>query len=100
VNADPTKVKEISDRCESSAFNFLPSLLFTALETLNFIAFVATMKHLAAYLLLHLQNPHPTKQDVEDLLETVDIKADAEKLSSLFSALEGKDVMEVYSSTC
>jgi ribosomal protein L12E/L44/L45/RPP1/RPP2 len=58
------------------------------------------MKHLAAYLLLHLQNPHPTKKDVEDLLETVDITADPEKLSSLFAALEGKDVMEVYPLAC
>jgi ribosomal protein L12E/L44/L45/RPP1/RPP2 len=43
---------------------------------------------------------HPTKKDAEDLLETVDITADPENLSSLFAALGGKDVMEVYPFAC
>jgi ribosomal protein L12E/L44/L45/RPP1/RPP2 len=55
------------------------------------------MKHLAAYLLLQLSNPHPTKQDVTDLLATVGIEPKQDRLDALFSMLEGKDINEVSS---
>ena len=54
------------------------------------------MKQLAAYLLLQLTNPHPTKQDITALLATVGIEPDQQRLDALFSMLEGKDVNEVY----
>jgi len=53
------------------------------------------MKHLAAYLLLQLSNPHPTKQDVTDLLATVGIEPKKDRLDALFNILEGKDINEV-----
>ena len=53
------------------------------------------MKHLAAYLLLQLSNPHPTKQDVTDLLATVGIEPKQDRLDALFKMLEGKDINEV-----
>ena len=55
------------------------------------------MKHLAAYLLLQLNNPHPTKQDITVLLDTVGITPDVEKLDRLFALLDGRDVNEVFS---
>ena len=54
------------------------------------------MKHLAAYLLLKLNNPSPTKEDVSALLETVGIVAIPSRLDHLFSALEGRDLNDVY----
>lgn len=56
------------------------------------------MKHLAAYLLLHLTHPAPTKEDVTDLLATVGIEPDVQKLDKLYKLLERRDVNEVYSS--
>ena len=56
------------------------------------------MKHLAAYLLLHLTHPTPTKEDVTDLLATVGIEPDVQKLDKLYKLLERRDVNEVYSS--
>ena len=53
------------------------------------------MKHLAAYLLLQLINPHPTKDDVTSLLATVGIEPSKERLDALFSMLEGKDINQV-----
>jgi len=53
------------------------------------------MKHLAAYLLLHLTHPAPTKEDVTDLLVTVGIQPDIEKLDKLYKLLEGRDINEV-----
>jgi ribosomal protein L12E/L44/L45/RPP1/RPP2 len=55
------------------------------------------MKHLAAYLLLHLTLPAPTKEDVTDLLATVGIQPDIEKLDKLYKLLEGRDINEVIS---
>jgi ribosomal protein L12E/L44/L45/RPP1/RPP2 len=55
------------------------------------------MKHLAAYLLLHLTHPAPTKEDVTDLLATVGIQPDIEKLDKLYKLLEGRDINEVIS---
>jgi ribosomal protein L12E/L44/L45/RPP1/RPP2 len=55
------------------------------------------MKHLAAYLLLQLTNPSPTKEDIATLLGTVGVAPDQERLDALFTALEGKDINEVIS---
>jgi large subunit ribosomal protein LP2 len=54
------------------------------------------MKHLAAYLLLHLGgNTSPSAKDIKDVLESVGIEADDDRLSSLLSELEGKDINTV-----
>jgi large subunit ribosomal protein LP2 len=54
------------------------------------------MKYLAAYLLLRAGgNAAPAADDVKTLLESVGAEADSDRLSSLISALEGKDVDEV-----
>jgi ribosomal protein L12E/L44/L45/RPP1/RPP2 len=55
------------------------------------------MKHLAAYLLLHLTDPAPKKQDIVDVLASVDIKPDTDKLDTLYALLEGRDINEVTS---
>jgi large subunit ribosomal protein LP2 len=53
------------------------------------------MKHLAAYLLLSLNGGSPSESDVKKLLSSVGIEADDERLSKLFSELEGKNINEV-----
>jgi large subunit ribosomal protein LP2 len=54
------------------------------------------MKHLAAYLLLGLGgNTSPSAKDVKEVLESVGIEADNERLDKLISELEGKDINEV-----
>ena len=54
------------------------------------------MKHLAAYLLLGLAgNSSPSADDVKEVLGAVGIEADEDRLSSLLSELEGKDINEV-----
>ncbi|KAH8551739.1 60s acidic ribosomal protein-domain-containing protein [Umbelopsis sp. PMI_123] len=54
------------------------------------------MKYLAAYLLLRAGgNAAPAADDVKTLLESVGAEADSDRLSSLISALEGKDVDEI-----
>ncbi|KLO92742.1 putative ribosomal protein P2 [Fusarium fujikuroi] len=54
------------------------------------------MKHLAAYLLLGLGgNPSPSAADVKAVLESVGIEADDERLNTLISELEGKDIQEL-----
>jgi large subunit ribosomal protein LP2 len=54
------------------------------------------MKHLAAYLLLGLGgNTSPSAKDITDVLESVGIDADSERLEKLLSELEGKDINEV-----
>lgn len=54
------------------------------------------MKHLAAYLLLGLAgNTSPSKGDIKEVLGAVGIEADDERLDSLLSELEGKDISEV-----
>jgi large subunit ribosomal protein LP2 len=54
------------------------------------------MKHLAAYLLLHLGgNASPSAKDIKGVLESVGIEADDDRLSSLLSELEGKDINTV-----
>lgn len=54
------------------------------------------MKHLAAYLLLTLGgNTSPSASDIKEVLESVGIEADSERLDKLLSELEGKDINEV-----
>lgn len=55
------------------------------------------MKHLAAYLLLGLGgNTSPSASDVKEVLASVGIDADEERLDKLISTLKGKDLQEVY----
>ncbi|WEW58487.1 60S acidic ribosomal protein P2 [Emydomyces testavorans] len=54
------------------------------------------MKHLAAYLLLGLGgNTSPSASDIKDVLSSVGIDADEERLEKLISELEGKDLQEL-----
>ena len=54
------------------------------------------MKHLAAYLLLGLAgNSSPSAADIKKVLDSVGIEADSDRLDTLLSELEGKDVNEV-----
>jgi large subunit ribosomal protein LP2 len=54
------------------------------------------MKHLAAYLLLGLGgNASPSASDIKEVLESVGIEADSERLDQLIKELEGKDINEV-----
>ncbi|KAM5345333.1 hypothetical protein ACJ41O_011195 [Fusarium nematophilum] len=54
------------------------------------------MKHLAAYLLLGLGgNTSPSAADVKAVLESVGIEADDDRLNTLISELEGKDIQEL-----
>lgn len=58
------------------------------------------MKHLAAYLLLQLGgNASPSAKDITDVLESVGIEADADRLKTLLAELKGKDVNEVRAHT-
>lgn len=54
------------------------------------------MKHLAAYLLLGLGgNTSPAASDIKEVLESVGIEADDERLEKLLSELKDKDINEV-----
>jgi large subunit ribosomal protein LP2 len=54
------------------------------------------MKHLAAYLLLTLGgNSSPSADDIKEVLSSVGIEADDDRLTSLLGELEGKDINEV-----
>lgn len=54
------------------------------------------MKHLAAYLLLNLAgNSSPSSGDIKEVLSSVGVEADGERLDKLLSELEGKDIQEV-----
>ncbi|KAL4861838.1 60s acidic ribosomal protein-domain-containing protein [Aspergillus spectabilis] len=54
------------------------------------------MKHLAAYLLLTLAgNTAPTATDIKEVLGSVGIDADEERLKQLLSELQGKDIDEL-----
>ena len=56
------------------------------------------MKHLAAYLLLGLGgNTSPSASDIKEVLESVGIEADSDRLDKLISELEGKDINELIS---
>ena len=54
------------------------------------------MKHLAAYLLLGLGgNTSPSASEIKEVLSAVGVEADDERLETLLSELEGKDINEV-----
>ncbi|XP_064619689.1 large ribosomal subunit protein P2-like [Lineus longissimus] len=54
------------------------------------------MRYVAAYLLAVLGgNDCPTKADLEKILGSVGIEAEAEKINKIISELKGKDVEEV-----
>jgi hypothetical protein len=54
------------------------------------------MKHLAAYLLLALGgNESPSAKDIKEVLDSVGIEADSDRLDKLLSELKGKDINEV-----
>lgn len=54
------------------------------------------MKHLAAYLLLALAgNAEPSAADVKEVLSSVGVDADSERLEKLIAELKGKDLQEV-----
>ncbi|CAO3667338.1 unnamed protein product [Umbelopsis vinacea] len=54
------------------------------------------MKYLAAYLLLRAGGKDaPVADNVKTLLESVGVEADSDRLSSLISALEGKNIDEI-----
>ncbi|CAG8672656.1 8920_t:CDS:2 [Ambispora leptoticha] len=53
------------------------------------------MKHLAAYLLLNLAGKTPDAKEIKKLLKTVGIEADDNRLKTMFSELEGKDINEL-----
>ncbi|GAM90886.1 hypothetical protein ANO11243_089320 [Dothideomycetidae sp. 11243] len=54
------------------------------------------MKHLAAYLLLQLGgNSSPSSSDIKEVLSSVGIEADGERLDKLVSELEGKNIQDV-----
>ena len=54
------------------------------------------MKHLAAYLLLSLGgNTSPSAKDVKDVLSSVGIDADDDRLDKLITELEGKNLQDV-----
>lgn len=54
------------------------------------------MKHLAAYLLLRLGgNQSPSASDITEVLASVGIDADEDRLEKLVSELKGKDLQEV-----
>ena len=57
------------------------------------------MKELATYLLLKLGgNASPTSDDITAALATVGAEVDADRLSTLLTDLEGKDLNEVIAS--
>ena len=54
------------------------------------------MKHLAAYLLLGLAGKtSPSASDIKEVLGSVGIEADNERLDKLIEELKGKDLGEV-----
>jgi large subunit ribosomal protein LP2 len=54
------------------------------------------MKHLAAYLLLGLAgNTSPSESEIKEVLSSVGIDADEDRLSKLVEELKGKDINEV-----
>jgi large subunit ribosomal protein LP2 len=54
------------------------------------------MKHLAAYLLLSLGgNSSPSASDIKEVLSSVGVDADDERLEKLLSELKDKDISEV-----
>jgi hypothetical protein len=51
------------------------------------------MKHLAAYLLLGLAgNTSPSASDIKEVLSSVGVEADDDRLDQLLKELDGKDI--------
>ncbi|QLL34045.1 hypothetical protein HG536_0F03700 [Torulaspora globosa] len=53
------------------------------------------MKYLAAYLLLNAAGSTPNSDNVKAVLESVGIEIEEDKISTLLSSLEGKNVDEL-----
>lgn len=54
------------------------------------------MKHLAAYLLLVLGgNDSPTAKDIKNVLDSVGIEADDDRIKKLLGEVKGKDLNDV-----
>eukprot|EP00640_Fibrocapsa_japonica_P006022 CAMPEP_0113933572 /NCGR_PEP_ID=MMETSP1339-20121228/662_1 /TAXON_ID=94617 /ORGANISM="Fibrocapsa japonica" /LENGTH=116 /DNA_ID=CAMNT_0000934889 /DNA_START=146 /DNA_END=496 /DNA_ORIENTATION=- /assembly_acc=CAM_ASM_000762 len=54
------------------------------------------MRHVATYLMLVLGgNASPTAEDVTNALSAVGVEADADRLNTLITELEGKDLKEL-----
>lgn len=54
------------------------------------------MKHLAAYLLLALAgNESPSASDIKEVLSSVGIDADSERLEKVVAELQGKNLQDV-----
>ncbi|KAL4880806.1 60s acidic ribosomal protein-domain-containing protein [Aspergillus karnatakaensis] len=54
------------------------------------------MKHLAAYLLLALAgNESPSASDIKEVLSSVGVDAEEERLEKLLAELQGKDINEL-----
>lgn len=54
------------------------------------------MKHLAAYLLLVLGgNNSPTAKDIKNVLDSVGIEADDDRIKKLLGEVKGKDLNDV-----
>lgn len=59
------------------------------------------MKHLAAYLLVALAgNESPSASDIKEVLSSVGVDADDERLEKLIAELQGKDINEVRFDRC
>ncbi|RDA86980.1 hypothetical protein CP532_6701 [Ophiocordyceps camponoti-leonardi (nom. inval.)] len=57
------------------------------------------MKHIAAYLLLGLGgNDSPSEKDIKEVLSSVGLEADDDRLKTLLSELKGKDINELITS--
>lgn len=55
------------------------------------------MKHLAAYLLLVLGgNDSPTAKDIKNVLDSVGIEADDDRIKKLLGEVKGKDLNDVW----
>jgi large subunit ribosomal protein LP2 len=55
------------------------------------------MRYVAAYLLANLGgNDSPSAKDIKNILESVGVDVDDEKLKKVVSELDGKDVNEVF----
>lgn len=58
------------------------------------------MRYVAAYLLANLGgNKNPTAKDIEEILESVGIEVDSERLEKVISELSDKNVNEVIQSS-
>lgn len=59
------------------------------------ILFFLQMKHIASYLLVALSGETPTKEKCIEVLKAGSCEPDADRMDSLFAALEGKNIDEI-----